>query len=212
MGTEQVKAVDYTPYSPGDPIPPGAVRTVNIGGSMFTTTDNVTFTPAGGGVTPATDFFASLAAPATTLVLSGLNGNAAGDYLIDGCAITNNAPNQNLQLLVNGATTNLKGTKWDIAVFGQSVGANWLWSNTGPYGFSVGTTFTFMGRLSARTGRIRQIHIAGLTNDSFNDVLSIYGQWTDTTTNLTSLTLSAANVNGLAAGSYLRLTPLNTNA
>lgn len=203
----QVKYIDFFPYSPGDPV--AGLRLCEIGGAFFLTADGVTFTTVGGGVTPSSDIINLLAAPATTCPVA-CNGNASGDFLLDGLYISNGAPSQNFSLLVNGAATNLRARVGDD-VAGSSFITTWTWGNTGAYGFAAGSTIQFQGRLNARSGRIRSIYVKGLTNDSNNDMLEMFGQWTDTTTTLTSLALSAGNALGLAAGSYLRLTPLNTN-
>lgn len=167
--------------------------------------------PAGSSsVVASPDYLNTLAVAAATVPLT-VNGNADGEYLVQGCCITNNGPNQNLQILLNGAATNMRARVSDILVGSSYITNGWVWGNTGPYGFAVATTFTFTGRLTARTGRIREIWVKGFTNDSFNNTLEIYGQWTDTTTNLTTVTTSVGNVAGQAIGSFLRLTPLNTN-
>lgn len=170
-------------------------------------------TAVGGGVTPATDFYTALAAPATQLDSPAISGNTSGDFLLDvGILTSSGGGGQNLSILLNGAATNILAYATDGKTFGGQSRTDLMFANTGPYGFFAGVHFSFMGRISARTGRRRQISVRGYVDDTNAEYLAIDGQWTDTTTNLIKVSILAGNANGLAIGSYIRLTPLNTNA
>lgn len=76
----QVKYLDFTPYSPGDPV--SGVRLCEINGALFTTTDGVTFTAigGGGGGGGSSDIVAS--------VVSVANLSLTGAATVDGVALS----------------------------------------------------------------------------------------------------------------------------
>jgi hypothetical protein len=167
----------------------------------------------GGGVcapiTPSLDHYVALSGTATSITLTGLNGNAEGGYKIDGCGTAPAVSAANWQLEPNGSASNLVARVGDVAV-GSSSRSDWLFGNTGAYGFASGSRFCFTGHMTARTGRVRQIWVSGYTTDSNHDALYIIGEWTDTTTNLTSFTMVTGQANGFTntgSGTFLRFTP-----
>lgn len=162
-------------------------------------------------ITSAGDIKSTISVATNQFDSGTLNGNLDGGYWINFTVTTNNGPNQNISLLVNNAATNLVATAWDVEVFGVSKRTDWLFSNTGAYGFAISTTLKCMGRLDARAGRPRHLDIRCRTDDTFQDILNIVGDWTDTTTNLTKFSILAANASGLAVGGILIMTPIGNN-
>ena len=165
-------------------------------------------------ISPSLDYFVALSGAATSITLTGLNGNADGGYWIDFCGQTAAVSAAGWQFEPNGVTTNLNAFSSDGKVGGSSR-TDWFFANTGLYGFGSGALFCAQGHMTARTGRLRQFQVEGFTNDSNKESLKIVGQWGDTTTNLTSLSVVSNQANGLTntgtTGTYLRLTPDNSS-
>jgi hypothetical protein len=170
----------------------------------------------GGGCVPivqSLDHYIALSAPATSITLTGLNGNAEGGYSIVACGTVPAVSSANWQLKPNGSASNLVARVGDV-VAGSSSISTWTFGNTGPYGFASGTRFCFKGHMDARTGRVRQIWVEGYSADSNQDALYLVGQWTDTTTNLTSFTMVTGQANGFTntgSGTFLKFTADNTD-
>lgn len=180
------------------------------GGSACITVDGGTCAP----ITLSPDHFVALSGAATSITLSGLNGNAEGGYWIDFCGQTALVSAAGWQFMPNGLATNLNAFAADGKVGGSSR-TDWFFANSGLYGFSSGTLFCVQGHMTARTGRVRQFQVEGFTNDTNKESLKIVGQWGDTTTNLTSMTVQSNQANGLTntgtTGTYLRMSADNTD-
>lgn len=158
------------------------------------------------------EYYASLTAgAATSLTLSGLNGDQDGDYFID-IEAASAANTNNLKIQINGSDTNLDSlsantlvggvarTDWSVAQAAQS-----------PATFSANDLFRFQGRLIARSGRIRIMTglaytIKGGATTGFQE----YCRYNDTTTNVTSMAIVASQSNGLGTTTFIRCVRIQT--
>jgi hypothetical protein len=156
------------------------------------------------------DLSTVLVAPATRCDLT-LNGNTAGMYWIQLFALSVFAGSQNIQLQVNGAATNLSSVGFDSLV-GGAARTSWVIGNTAAYGFAASSQLFLQGMFATRIGRNRQINLGGRIVDANNGNMNLQGLFADTTSNITQLSIVAANANGLGTGTYLIATPLNTTA
>lgn len=160
---------------------------------------------------PLLEYYATNAAVATSLTLSGLNGDADGDYLVD-IEIRSAVGSNTFKIQVNGADTNLDWFTYNGLVGGSITAGNW---NIGQIGgistWSSGDLICFQGRIRARSGRIRIFTANGyaIKGGSVTGLLEM-GRYNDTTTNLTSISIVASVASGLSAGSFIRMTRLPT--
>ncbi len=139
----------------------------------------------------------TLSSPATTMTLSGLNGNADVRYRIQGQIIMAN--NCNAQIRPNGSATNMTWGIWDqngVDTSGTFNNANGDY-NTFAFDFEADSS---RGSVSVRRGytgtNVRQATSGGRVGQVSS------GTFEDTSTNITSLDLTASVASCLGAGSY----------
>jgi hypothetical protein len=153
-----------------------------------------------------------LGSAATSNVLSGLNGDADGDYLIDMKFIAAVGSN-NLSIQVNGGTLNLDWLCSNDLV-GGAVRTDWVFCQVGvsPLVWSANDIIELQARLRARSGQVRiMTGLAWVTLGGSKTGLNLKGRYNDTSTNITSISQVSSQTNGLAAGSYIRLIKLANN-
>lgn len=191
-----------TPFYDGN----GASYIQRKNGVLSVSDDGIAFTQP----SQLIEYYVSLAAPATTLALPGLNGDADGDYLIDIrslCAVSGTMAFQ-----LNGASTNLDWLTTNLLV-GAAIRNDWVWAQAGasPITWAVGDLIEFQGRIRARSGRARiMTGIAYVLKGGATAAFTAAGRYNDTATNITAMSLVSGGVNGLGAGSYIRLARLLT--
>ncbi len=159
----------------------------------------------------------TLVATNAVLTVAGLNGDVDGQYDISG-ELFINVNNSQIQWLPNGVGSNLLATSADIvsgAASDATMGTLWILArNSGVMNFQSGQKIYFEGKLFARSGRVRHFTINVMATGGTNafasgfsrDQFTLRGVLTDTSTNITSLTIGSGQVNGLGIGSFMRLT------
>lgn len=162
-----------------------------------------------GGASASLDKKTVLVAPATSILVSGLLGDTDGEYLVD-VAIINAAAANTFKFQINGADTSLKAFvgEWTL---GKALRTDWFIATAAqsPQQFSVADEIHLLGRLTARSGRVRQLVWTGYLDTATDGWLFFQGEYTDTVTQITSFGLVASG--NMAAGSYIRLTPINSD-
>lgn len=172
-----------------------------------------------GAVGQLTEYYQYLSAPNQALTVGAgtianpyLNGDVDGDYLIDGDIFV--AASGTISFLLNGSSTNLRCGSSDGTI-GAAMRTDWTISRAGtggsPLTFSNGDTIFIQGRLRARSGHVRRAEISSYVTRSGSDTFFLLsGKYDDITTNVTSFGALHSAANGVGAGSYLRLTRLQT--
>lgn len=143
----------------------------------------------------------SSGASVQTFALTGLNGLADGDYDLF----------INIVVGHSGATyalaSNLSNTSHYSSSFGPGgsvyTSASSLWPLTGGAGIS-GTNFSMTGSLVTRSGFPRYILLSGFSNTGATNNTAVLGYSLDESTNLTTLTLSSSQLDGIAAGTTIQ--------
>ena len=226
--------IDILPGKQGEAVTSGGFRLVTIGGVPYSTTDGITFTPVGGGsgtvhvgsglsgdgsvgtplITSPTEYYASLTAgAATSLTLSGLNGDADGIYKVRFYIKSVQAAN-NIKIQVNGADTNLNCVFGDRLHGSVSLSGSWTVARAGlnPQPFGNGDFLTLDGFFNAKSGRKREYNALGYaflpaTGNGFE----LLGEYTDTTTNLTSISVVGSVATGLSSECFILATRIQSN-
>lgn len=149
----------------------------------------------------------TLAAAATTVTFSGLDGDKAITYRLD-FDITCVAGGQSFSLLINGATTNVGGTYITFQGNGNQ-------SGTGNNGAVIGNTYgdagtRMIGHLIVYCAgrRLRRWesfshHILAATSPYQGRM--VQGYWNDTTNNVTSIAIQSSVALDMAIGSTFKL-------
>jgi hypothetical protein len=171
--------------------------------------------------TPIADFYTSVVGAAVTkLTLSGLNAGAVGSpggegsYEIEiGFINAGGVGPQTLEFLINDQNANLRSRNSDWLV-GSRVATDLIVANSSGYAFNTTVECKFLIRFEARSGRKRVFicYSTTMTTDANNDVFFLWGEWTDTATNVTSIGMRTSLANGIGIGSYIKATPTYSNA
>ncbi len=158
-------------------------------------------------VTAPTEYYASLTAgAATSLALSGLNGDADGDYLIRMYIKSAAAGSNTIKIQVNGADTNLYCVCSDPLHGGVAINSSWTIAVAGinPYTFSTGNWANLVGVFPARSGRKRVWSASGFAQiQAANNAITLNGEYGDTSTNLTSISIVGNQSAGLSTECFI---------
>lgn len=141
----------------------------------------------------------SVLADATTIDITGLNGDSDLGYELDIRLLINNTGV--IDVRPNGSSSNLtSGSSYStgaaVVPFGGA--ANSQFAGSGGSG-----TVSGLMRVRAISGRFREFDFDGF-DSSFNGGISARVQWQDASTNLTSIRLQAANATSILTGSTIR--------
>lgn len=172
------------------------------------TGDPTDLTPAQAGKVISADTITTLSGTSDGVDVQSLDGNTHGDYRLD-FELTL-AQNGTVTFRPNGVATNKKAVG-SIYTVGAGSSANWtLKTNAGDHSFTAGDVITGHAYFRAKTGRNRYIFLRAFLDAATDNIIELEGIWTDTSTNVTSFDILHSVANGFAAGSYLRVTRLNT--
>lgn len=160
-------------------------------------------------LTLAPQYFASVsgASVGTLSPATALNGDLDGDYDVFISIVCGHA-GATFQIEPNGQTAGLKQSITDM-LHGGVAGASWYlagYTGSYPLGVGLGDVLTFSGTIRAKTGQLRMLSLGGFADQTADDLFTIYGVWTDTSTLLASLPIVSSQTDGIAAGSFYRLT------
>jgi hypothetical protein len=140
-------------------------------------------------------------AAATSVTFSGLNGDLDGGYEIEGSwKGASGTPAMTLQ--PNAITANQLGSRVTIDTGGAvpSARTDLLLQ------FMVGTNNNnFKATFTSRTGRSRHLMSFGRWRNSATELEICTGEWSDTTTNITSLKLNCSVASGIDIGAVFTL-------
>jgi hypothetical protein len=196
--------IDLVESSGADLPPAGTTRIIRKGGVTQQSVDGAAFAAIAGGA--ATEYYASLTAgAATSLTLSGLNGDADGIYLVRMYIKSVQAAN-NIKIQVNGADTNLNCIVGDQLHGSVLTLGSWTIQRVSatPAPFGVGEYLNLVGIFSARTPRKRIWEAAGFGNPgAAGNGFILYGEYNDTSTNLTSLSIVGSVATGLDPETFI---------
>lgn len=155
----------------------------------------------------STQYFGAVSGAVTDKITLTVLGDADGNYDVEGMIVCGHA-GATFAFEPNNGTTNLKSIAGDWLT-GAAASAAWPVlgrSGANPFGgMALGDRFTFSGRFTAKTGGTRHIEIIGFLDSGTDNGFHMEGQWTDTSTNLTSIDLQSSLADGLDVGSYFRL-------
>jgi len=150
-----------------------------------------------------------LAASATSVAISGLNGDTDEEYIIR-CRLVSGAADSVFEMRLAGDTGNNYGHQF---LYGN---------NTSPAAARDVKTFWYLGgsdcdsgesaysevRLYAKTGFIRtalEITASKIATTTITSIWRMGLSWNDTSTNITSITVLADQANGLGVGSRIEV-------
>lgn len=204
----------------------GSIWLFTTSGTITVGTTALTFTevPGGGALAGQTlaqarltlnpQYFVQAAGNVQTLTLSGLNGNADGDYDLE-VYVTCNHGGSTFILLPNSAITNTESVYGDMLTGSGAAGAiGWpLYGTTAGAAAGVSSPGTLLAQGVVRTltgvGAARQVFLDGEAN--LNGTIKgivLRGRYNDTSTNVTSLQISASTSDGIGIGSYIKAVAL----
>lgn len=142
--------------------------------------------------------------------LTPLAGDVAGAYFVAGNIICGHG-GATFKVQPNGSDSNLSGFFADYSVGSGKSTTNWpLYSTNGALtGVGLGFTISFHGFFYTKSGVNRFLQIKGLITTAANGDVWNEGIMADTTTVITSIDILASTSDGIAAGSWFEVVPLN---
>ena len=160
-----------------------------------------------------TEYSTTLGGAAQTINVTGLNGDADGDYRVE-CNMLSAAGTNVLEFEPNVTATNLHEAVADF-ITGATFTTDWSIShNGGTIKFASGDVIHAAGLFYARTGKVRvlRLWITITSGGTLNNAVNLYAEFTDTSTNITSFQAFSTLSSGLSSGSWCRLTAMQTTA
>jgi hypothetical protein len=144
------------------------------------------------------------------LSITGLDGDADGDYEFEGqLLLTGSASGNHVTMRPNGVATDQVSTFLYASGVGVASAVDTLLYMDFPTN-TADSVMTVKGTMTSKTGRNRIYTCvgAGRLTDGSGHMTNIIGYWTDTATAITSLVVHSDIASGLKAGSYIRLRKL----
>lgn len=158
---------------------------------------------AAGGFDPLVAEYIVTGSPRTDVIFSGLDGNADGGYILEIDFLSNdsNSTSTNLYCYPNNATSNWLG----CFLYGKASSASYA-DVTAPYiGFCRGT-YKSKSVVSVFTDWSQLVQMGAQYGDTaYRQVSQVFNVNTGTTSNITSIVITASSTNGIAVGSTFRL-------
>lgn len=156
---------------------------------------------------PGATYVTTLTATANTVTVAGLNGDQDGDYYCDFFLDYTAGTSGLLKLQINGADTNLSSRAIEQSAAAAPVGV----ANAAAFQLSdaVGGNNICHGKIwiRSRTGTRRNI-VCNFLETEGSTVRTIFGDYNDTTTVITSLSIVSATT-AAAIGSRFSVHPLH---
>lgn len=145
--------------------------------------------------------------------VTGLNGDADGDYSIE-CKIISAAANNTFSMAINGAVASLLEVGTVAAGGGIAARTDWsIVNNSGLQLFANADILYVTGTLRAKSGRERYLHIDWFSKQAGgNNAGRVDALYTDTVTNITSFGIftNFSPTLDIASGSFCRMTAIKT--
>ncbi len=160
------------------------------------------------------EYYTSLSGgAATSLTLSGLDGDTDGDYMID-INIVAAAGTNTIGLSVNGATAtnmNMVGTNGFVGATQRNSDWELAWGSNSPVVWAASDAIYLQGRMRVRSGRARVGTLWGpIAKGGTNQFMQMTLNWSDTASNMTSFGVYSNVASGLGTATFIRFVRVQT--